>query len=229
MVVYYQFKFSDLVLLLPFILLIFAGDGRLTASFASNRTMNLKNTNNVSKESKKQDKKEEIEDKQSNNDIITENYEEISEEEKALYDFSKPYFDVVDESYELSTFLTFSPNASKFKGKTIRVRGFAIKEADFLPKGYFAIGKYGISCCAADAEFTGFISKYNNKKIKVNQWYEVEGVLDECKGKDNHDMMYIRVINIKEIDSKSEEQYVYPCYAYGDNTCSEITKYNLEY
>ena len=31
------------------------------------------------------------------NDITTENYEEISEEEKALYDFSNPYFDVISE------------------------------------------------------------------------------------------------------------------------------------
>ena len=52
--VHYKFKVSDLILILPLILLIFAGDGRLTASFASNRSMNLKNTNTISKESKKQ-------------------------------------------------------------------------------------------------------------------------------------------------------------------------------
>ena len=119
--------------------------------------------------------------------------------------------------------------ADKYEGKTIRVRGFAIKKADFLPKGYFAIGKYAISCCAADAGFTGFMSKYDNNKIKVNQWYEVEGVLRKGKDKDNNDTMYIEVINIKEIDSKKEEQYVYPCYSYGDNSCSGMTKYDLEY
>ena len=118
---------------------------------------------------------------------------------------------------------------AKYEGKTIRVRGFAIKKADFLPNGYFAIGKYAISCCAADAGFTGFMSKYDNDKIKVNRWYEVEGILRKGKDKDNNDTMYIEVINIKEIDSKKEEQYVYPCYSYGDNSCSEMTKYNLEY
>ena len=27
-------------------------------------------------------------------------------------------------------------------------------------------------------------------------------------------VLYIKIINIKEIDETSEEQYVYPCYAY---------------
>lgn len=39
--------------------------------------------------------------------------------------------------------------------------------------------------------------------------------------------MYIKVINIKEIDSKSEEQYVCLCYAYDDGICS-YSNYNLQ-
>ena len=34
--------------------------------------------------------------------------------------------------------------------------------------------------------------------------------------------------NIKEINSK-EEQYIYPCYSYGDGSCSKVIEYNLEY
>lgn len=230
--VHYKFKISDLVLLLPLILLIFAGDGRLTASFASNRSLNQKNANIVNKENKKDEKQEDKKEKSKEQEqkSVNEEQEEIIQDElKETYDFSNPYFDVVDESYELSSYLTYNPKADKYEEKTIRVRGFAIKKADFLPNGYFAIGKYAISCCAADAGFTGFISKYDNKKIKVNQWYEVEGVLRKGKDKGNNDTMYIEVINIKEIDSKKEEQYVYPCYSYGDNSCSELIKYDLEY
>ena len=36
----YKFKVSDLILLLPLLMLILAGDGRLTINFANNRTMN---------------------------------------------------------------------------------------------------------------------------------------------------------------------------------------------
>ena len=58
--VHYKFKISDLVLILPLILLIFAGDGRLTTSFASNRTTNLNTENRTKSEEKVEDKKEEI-------------------------------------------------------------------------------------------------------------------------------------------------------------------------
>ena len=36
---------------------------------------------------------------------------------------------------------------------------------------YIGIGKYGITCCAADAGFVGFLSKLGNHKVKVNKWY----------------------------------------------------------
>ena len=98
-----------------------------------------------------------------------------------------------------------------------------------MPDGYFAIGKYAISCCAADAGFTGFIAKYDNSKITADKWYEVEGILEKGKDKEEYDIMYIKVINIKEISSKGEEQYVYPCYAYDDGSCEAMSKYNLEY
>ena len=233
--VYYKFKISDLVLILPLIFLIFAGDGRLTASFASNRTTNF----NTENRTKPEDKPKEVE-KEKN----TESIEEEKTEDKPLefvegekgkkvvnsYDFSNPYFNIIDENYnELSNYITFAPKADKFKGQTIRVRGFALKKADYLPDGYFVIGKYVISCCAADAEFTGFIAKYDNRKIIANNWYEIEGVLEKGKDLEGYDIMYIKVINIKEVSSKGEEQYVYPCYVYDDGSCKEITKYNLEY
>ena len=104
-----------------------------------------------------------------------------------------------------------------------------MKKASYLSKGYFAIGKYAISCCAADAGFTGFIAKYDNSKITKDKWYEVEGILEKGKDADGYNIMYINVINIKEISSTEEEQYVYPCYAYDGGYCEAIQKYNLEY
>ena len=35
--------------------------------------------------------------------------------------------------------------------------------------------------------------------------------------------------SLKTQISDSEEQYVYPCYAYDDGLCAEVTKYNLDY
>lgn len=228
--VHYKFKISDLVLILPLILLIFAGDGRLTSSFASNRTTNLNTENRTKSEEKVEDKKEEIIGLPKNEENKEEVKEEPKEETTESYDFSNVDFDIVDANYsELSNYITFAPKADKFKGQTIRVRGFALKKASYLPDGYFAIGKYAISCCAADAGFTGFIAKYDNSKITADNWYEVEGILEKGKDKEGYDLMYIKVINIKEISSKGEEQYVYPCYAYDDGSCEAMSKYNLEY
>ncbi len=227
----YKFKISDLILVLPLVLLIFAGDGRLTSSFASSRITNLNTENRTKSEEKVEAKKEEeIIELPKSEEKKEEVKEEPTEENINNYDFSNVDFDIVDASYsELSNYITFAPKADKFKGQTIRVRGFALKKASYLPDGYFAIGKYAISCCAADAGFTGFIAKYDNNKITTDKWYEVEGILEKGKDKDGYNIMYINVINIKEISSKGEEQYVYPCYAYDDGSCEAMSKYDLEY
>ena len=212
--VHYKFKISDLVLILPLILLILSRDGRLTSSFANNRTTNLNTENRTKNEEKTKE----------------ESKKNTSDETIESYDFSNPYFEIVDTNYnELSNYITFAPKADKFDGQTIRVKGFVLKKAQYLPDGFFAIGKYSITCCAADAGFTGFMAKYDNSKIEENKWYEVEGILQKGKDSEDYDIMYIKVINIKEISPKGEEQYVYPCYAYDDGSCEAMSKYNLEY
>lgn len=214
----YKFKISDLVLILPIIMLILTQDGKLSMTLANNRVTNLNSSQKINN-----DENIEFEEE-------TKIIEEDINNEQEEYDFSNPYFDVVDASYtNLSDYITYAPKAQEYVGKTIRVRGFTIKEGFYLKKGYFAIGKYAISCCVADADFTGFIAKYDMDKIKDNTWYEIEGVLENSKDSEDYDIMYIKVINIKEIDAKEEEQYVYPCYAYDNGSCFEISKYNLEY
>ena len=89
------------------------------------------------------------------------------------------------------------------------------------------IGKYLITCCAADSSFIGFIVDFDKTKIKDNTWYQVEGVLKRIKLTDGTYVVGVGAINVSEIDSKSEEQYIYPCYTY-DDMCSEVSKYNLK-
>ena len=215
-----EFKVSDLILILPIILLFISGDGRLTMTLANNRINNYNDKKNTTVEEEK---------------VINEvPLEEITEDEidnidnNSNYDFSNTYFDVSDSTYDgLANYITYVAKSDTYEGKTIRVKGFTITEEDYIPNGYFAIGKYSVSCCAADATFVGFIAK--NKKTKNNTWYEIEGVLVKDKDKLGYDILAIDVINIKEIDGNSEEQYVYPCYAYGDGSCKDMQKYNLEY
>ena len=104
----------------------------------------------------------------------------------------------------------------------------ASKVGEYISGNYIGIGKYGITCCAADAGFVGFLAKLDNHKIKINHWYEVEGVLTKTKDNAGYEVLVLTLANAKEIDAKSEEQYVYSCYTYKDGSCSEVDKYNLE-
>ena len=206
--IHYHFKLTDLVLLLPLIMIFFTGNGVLDSSYATNKI------NTFKKESSAQ---------------FSKTLENKTKEDIKKLDDSDIYFDVIDANYsDLSSYLTYAPKADKYMGKTIRVRGFAVKDFDLLPTGYFAIGKYEISCCAADSEFVGFIAKTEEKIVQDN-WYEIEGVLEKGKDSEGYEMMYINVTKITEISNKNEDTYIYPCYSYDDGSCKEVVKYNLEY
>ena len=203
----YKLKASDLILIIPLVLIIIASNARLSTSFASNRTTTINYKNRVKTEVK----------------------EEIEEETINEYVEFKPYFEIEDSNYDsLASYITFAPKADKFVGKTIKVQGFVLRHAEYLQSGYFSIGKYSISCCVADAGYTGFIVKENDYKIEENKWYDIEGILRKGQDKEGYNILYIEIVNIKKINSKNQEQYVYPCYAY-DANCSSVVKYDLEY
>ncbi len=208
----YKFKISDLILLLPIVMLIFAGNGRLSSNFASNRTTSFKNkTKIVTKEPISTPLPTDIKDDNNQEDFI-------------------PDYEIIDENYnELANYITYPPRTDKLANKKIKVSGLSIKNISYLPSKYTMIGKYSITCCAADAEFIGFILDYDKSKIKNNTWYEVEGILKETTDDNGYTIMVVEVVNIKELDDDTEEQYIYPCSSYGDGKCSEVLKYDLEY
>ena len=206
----YKFKISDLILVIPLLMIILSGDGMFTSSLANNRVIKLN--------------------KKNNNSIPNEVIKEEDEEENINIDsdFSNVDFDIKDETYSmLANYITFSPNAIKFKDKKIRVKGMIISNLPYLDNSYMQIGRYEISCCAADAEFTGFVIK-TDKEIKNNSWYEIEGILLDGKDIEGEGIMYIKVINLKEISIETEDPYIYPCYYYDNGMCSEVSKYDLE-
>ena len=219
----YKFKVSDLVLLIPVLFLILAGDGRLTVSFASNRSLNL-NTEGRTKTEEVINSKEEEPKEEKEKPIVIEPTTTVPTTKPALTNID---IEVVDSNYSnLAGYITYGNNVDKYKGKTIKVRGFILKDNSYLLDGFSAIGKYDVSCCTADATFTGFILKYDDSVLVANKWYEIEGVLEKGKDREDYDIAYINVVNAKEINSSSEEQYVYPCYTYDDGSCSSVMKYN---
>lgn len=204
---HYRFKKTDFVLFLPLLLIFFVGDGNLSINMAKVKAT----TKNLPREIKEID-----------------NIENNTEYEKkdVIDDF---YFDIKDSNYSyLADYLTYMSGSRKYIGKTIRVKGFAVDYSEYLTSDYFALGRYMISCCAADAEFTGFMIKYPSNKIKYGNWYEIEGYLEIGKDSEGYDVMTINPVSVKET-TKEDNQYVYNCNSYGQSACDELLKYNLEY
>ena len=125
--------------------------------------------------------------------------------------------------------LTSSTKAVKFEGKTIRLRGMAILDTPSLSDTDFMVGKYVITCCAADAGFNGFVIRFDRSKIEDSAWYEIEGVLHKGYDASGYQIMIVNAVNVKKIDSSNEELYVYPCYSYGSHACEKISSYKIEY
>ena len=210
-----KFKITDLVLFIPLIILFIAGDGRLTVSYANNKMTDYNNKKKTVSTEKK-DKVKAV-DNIDYSDAISN------------VDLSNIKYDIVDEAYnELSIFFSFDSKAEKHAGETIKVRGFALEDEDYIPDGYFMLGKYVITCCAADSSFVGFAVKEGDFKIQSGGWYEIEGVLEKTNLSDEFSVLAIRVINIKTINQKDEEQYVYQCFAYDkDGTCKKLQEYDM--
>ncbi|MBR1386375.1 MAG: DUF1980 domain-containing protein [Bacilli bacterium] len=210
----YKFKLSDLVLLIPVLMIISSGDGKLSMSLANNRRAISKKVNIIDNNSL------EVDTNNNDNTLGRDKDEEV---------IDGIFFDVDDSVYSyLADYITYMAGAKKFVGKTIRLRGFTTDFGNYLPNGYFAIGKYYITCCAADSEFAGFIAK-SDYKIEFNKWYEITGVLESGKDSEGYDIIAVNVKSIKEIDGDSEKQYVYSCNNYGDGKCSKLQQYDLEY
>ena len=204
----YKFKVSDLILLLPILMLILSGDAKLSINLSEGRRLNYSYKENT-KEEKKEQQQEEV-------------VEEIKEEINTID------IEMKDSVYnDLTIYLTFDPNAKKYENKTIHIKGYTLTDADYIPSGYFMIGKYSISCCAADAQYVGLYVK-KNEDIKNNVWYDIVGVLKIIKDSDGNDTLAIIPSKITEIDGKNEEQYVYPCYSYDNGLCADIEKYEID-
>lgn len=70
------------------------------------------------------------------------------------YDINAPVIEIEDRDYaEFERDLSEEPD--KYDGKTVRLRGFAVKGADTRP-GYFDFGRQVMTCCEADITFLAF-------------------------------------------------------------------------
>ena len=224
----YRFKISDLILLLPLILIMFAGDGNLSSDIAKVKATSKNRTKIDTTDTTKDDNIIESVPTPTDNDKKDPIDTPIDNDKKdKITDF---YFDIEESTYSyLADYITYMTGARKYVGKTIKAKGFAVDYSEYLTDDYFAFGRYMITCCAADAEFTGFMVKYPSDKIEYGKWYEVEGYLEIGKDSEGYDVMTINPTKVKEVSQGNSNNNVYSCDSYGKGACEKLQQYDLEY
>ncbi len=105
-------------------------------------------------------------------------------------------------------------NLKSYKGKKIIINGFVYKDKDFKTDE-FVIARLMMSCCAADSQVVGLMSKWPNARtLEKEVWLRVEGTIDSTMYKETDsdiemELPIIIVHKIKEIQ-KPDNIFVYP-------------------
>lgn len=100
-----------------------------------------------------------------------------------------------------------------FQGKQIEITGFVYR-TDQMEDHQFAVGRFAMTCCSADASPYGVFSEYSRaKQLKDDEWVTVRGTI----GKTQFNEMEIMKINVTSIRKAAapSEPYVYPNFDFG--------------
>lgn len=89
------------------------------------------------------------------------------------FDLDKPVVYVEPQDYAI-WYQDISEEMEKYKGKTIKIAGYAITEGPNLPSQGFIFGRQLMQCCVDDISFAGlFATGYDPKKLKHREWLEI--------------------------------------------------------
>ena len=102
----------------------------------------------------------------------------------------------------------------RYKGKKIIINGFVYKDKDFKTDE-FIIARLMMSCCAADSQVVGLMSKWPNARtLEKEVWIRVEGIIDSTmyKEADSDIEMELPIIIVDKVEEiqKPNNIYVYP-------------------
>ena len=88
------------------------------------------------------------------------------------FDMDADVVDIGDEDYGLF-YIDIFDNVKKYLGKTIRFKAY-VCQTKRVPEGCFVAGRFGMTCCAEDIRFFGFLCKYDrSRSLKKGEWVMV--------------------------------------------------------
>lgn len=124
------------------------------------------------------------------------------------YDINADIIEFKDYDYGV-WFIDLSENPDKYKGKKVRVKGYAFNHERY-PKTVFAFGRDAMTCCADDMQFLGLLCQTKEPyTFKDKEWIEVEGIINTQFIPQQQQLIpFLLVTNVKKI-SKPEDELVY--------------------
>lgn len=123
-------------------------------------------------------------------------HEELTELAKILY--TQPALPVYSDIFS-ETFGAINMYKQQFQGKEISVSGFLYRDTSEIPENTFAVSRFLVQCCTADATpFGMLVDPGKLKSPPVDTWIEVRGKLHIVLYK-GQEIMQIRAESITPI------------------------------
>lgn len=185
---------SDVIYLVPILLLLFINSGKLSASTVDSKDVKSSIITNTSSSSNKQ-----TDTKLTNQQVNTKSSSDnVTQDHTDVVINDKNYIDKLDD---------IDSNIGKYIGKTIKVSGY-IYRTDDMDKSTFVLSRLYMYCCVADTEVVGYLSKYDNaESLNTNDWYEVTATIAKATY-EKEEMAELNIISLTKID-KPKNEYVY--------------------
>ncbi|GGE15660.1 hypothetical protein GCM10011571_16630 [Marinithermofilum abyssi] len=150
--------------------------------------------------------------------------EEVLTEEtaKSAPSDPNPYYNKIQQELRAATVITLNSqnyldrlttiqmHEEHLNGKKIRTTGFVYR-TDNMPKDLFLVGRYAMTCCAADASVTVFFAKVPQPdQWREGTWIEVEGTLGFTEV-ENSRVPMVKSSSVKKI-KPLKDPYIYSNY-----------------
>lgn len=116
-----------------------------------------------------------------------------------------------DNNY-LERLYSIEGNVEKYRGKRIHISGFVFKDKG-LKQDEFVVGRMVMTCCAADSQIVGLVSKWDySENLRTDEWVRVEGVIESILYKDPSgievELPAIKVEKLEKIEAP-DNVYIY--------------------
>lgn len=117
----------------------------------------------------------------------------------------------VKEDIFIETVTTLDLYKDNFIGKEIEITGFVYRD-EFMTKEQFAISRFQMQCCSADASPFGMMVEFGKAaNFATDSWVKISGTIGKTKYNSENDIMKIDVKKIEKIKAP-KDPYVYPNY-----------------